>query len=118
MISVSSLSILPTPLWPTGTSEALVQLWHIGFTTTEIADYFDKTLRSVDSKIRALRMYGVDLPKRRFDNRAIKTRQELIESGYASRRCLYCGAFFDSSHKGNRLCLDCLEHGPFTSSIL
>lgn len=102
--------IRPTPRWPTEAAEALVRLWRQGLSTPEIAARLGMTTRAIDSKVRKLRVAGIDLP-RRMDERGART-------AFAQRRCLHCGQMFASSHIGNRLCPTCLEEGPFTSTIL
>lgn len=120
MTDVVSLYVVPTPMWPLGMSEVAIRLWGMGFTTTEMADYFGKTLRAMDSRIRKLRVDGYDLPNRRFDRRAKDNIEDLLAAGWTWRDCLYCLSPFLSPYKKseNRLCGICIEHGPFTSTIL
>ncbi len=102
--------IRPTPCWPLHAVETLVRLWRAGHSTPEIATRLGMTARAIDSKLRKLRVAGIDLPRRR--------RVAGRRVARAQRRCLYCGRLFASSHVGNRLCPTCLEEGPFTSSVL
>ncbi len=103
-------TIRPTPRWPAGTAETLVRLWRQGLSTPEIAARLGMTTRAIDSKVRKLRVAGIDLPRRRDERGA--------RAAFARRRCLHCGQMFASSHIGNRICATCLEEGPFTSTIL
>ena len=96
--------------------------WRDGLTTAEIAARLGRTARAVECKIYKLRVQGCVLAVRR-------RRKPDPDSGNgiflkkptdqrAIRRCLYCSESFASSHKGNRICPNCLEDGPFTSAMV
>ncbi len=103
-------SIRSTAAWPAASAETLVELWNAGRTAAEIAERLGVSVRAVESKLRKLRAAGHDLVRRRA--RAAQ------RAGRARRRCLHCGAMFASAHPGNRICLVCLDEGPFTSAMV
>jgi hypothetical protein len=105
---MSQVITTATPGWPPETVEALVQLWNQGLTAPEVGARIGKTARAVECKVHKLRAAGHALPPRRA----------IDEPERVSRRCLYCGEDFPSSHPGNRLCPGCLADGPFTSTVL
>ncbi|MFP6740509.1 MAG: hypothetical protein VCD33_02615 [Alphaproteobacteria bacterium] len=83
-------------------------MWNQGLTAPEVGARIGKTARAVECKVYKLRAAGHSLaPRRAID-----------EPARVSRRCLYCGEDFPSSHPGNRLCPGCLVDGPFTSTLL
>ena len=107
---VAGGAIGPTPGWPAARVRALIRLWNTGLSAARIGTRLDATTRAVESKVRNLRVAGHALATRR----PFQARQHRR----ASRRCLYCGRTFASSHAGNRLCPECLETGPFTGAMV
>ena len=103
-------SITPTPRWPAGRAEALIDLWNRGLATADIAARLGVTTRAVDSKVRKLRIAGHALAARRPRRRQ--------RPRCTRRKCLHCGRLFASAHIGNRLCPPCLEDGPFSGALL
>ena len=105
----------PAPGWPADAVETLVRLWSQGRTAAEVAARLGKTARAVECKIYKLRAAGRALAERRPPDGPRAARRAAQR---ARRRCLYCDSMFLSDHPGNRLCLACLEDGPFTSAMV
>ncbi len=106
-------SIRSTAAWPATSAETLIELWNAGRTAAQIAKRLSVSVRAVESKLRKLRAAGHDLVRRRA-----RVAQRAGRAGRARRRCLHCGAMFASAHPGNRICLVCLDEGPFTSALV
>ena len=111
--TASGRSIRPTAAWPTASTETLIESWNAGRSAADIAARLGVSTRAVESKLGKLRAAGHDLVRRRAGEARRADR-----AGRARRRCLHCGEMFASDHPGNRLCLVCLEVGPFTSALV
>ena len=109
-------SIRSTAAWPAASAETLIELWNAGRTAAEIAKRLSVSVRAVESKLRKLRAAGHDLVRRRAT--VAQRAGRAGRAGRARRRCLHCGAMFASAHPGNRICLVCLDEGPFTSALV
>ncbi len=103
-------SVRPTAAWPAASAETLIALWNAGRSAAEIATRLGVGVRAVESKLRKLRAAGHELVRRRAGMAGRISR--------ARRRCLHCGEMFASDHPGNRICLVCLDEGPFTSALV
>jgi len=88
--------------WTETRVKTLATLWNRGVLAHNIADVMGTTANNINAMISLFRLRGMNLQVRYSCTRE---RTNLVR-----RKCLgVCGSEFNSTHIGNRVCVDCTK---------